>query len=71
MYCNWHNLIRPANLRSTKQPTRMVGPLCEPLERGFDRQSAMRFVVSYFRPFEAITAVKIEGTLHESLRFRM
>src|SRR5579884_3489977 len=66
---NWRDLIRPKNLdveRDSLTPT--YGKFsCEPLERGFGTTlgNALRRVLLSSLQGAAITAVKIDGALHE------
>ena len=67
MYRNWHNLIRPRQLEIDKATDTYGRFSCEPLERGFGLtigNALRRILLSSIRG-AAITAVKIEGTLHE------
>jgi DNA-directed RNA polymerase subunit alpha len=66
---NWRDLIRPRNLEvETESLTATYGKFtCEPLERGFGTtlgNSLRRILLSSLQG-AAITAVKIEGALHE------
>jgi len=67
---NWRDLIRPRKLEvEADSLTPMYGKFtCEPLERGFGTtigNSLRRILLSSLQG-TAITAVKIEGALHES-----
>ena len=67
MYRNWHNLIRPRQLQIDHATDTYGRFTCEPLERGFGLtigNALRRILLSSIRG-AAITAVKIEGTLHE------
>ncbi|HXJ19293.1 MAG TPA: DNA-directed RNA polymerase subunit alpha, partial [Polyangia bacterium] len=66
---NWRDLIRPRNLEVEPDSlTPTYGKFtCEPLERGFGTtlgNSLRRILLSSLQG-AAITAVKIEGALHE------
>jgi len=66
---NWRDLIRPRNLEvDVESLTPTYGKFtCEPLERGFGTtlgNSLRRILLSSLQG-AAITAVKIEGALHE------
>ena len=66
---NWRDLIRPRNLEvATESLTANYGKFtCEPLERGFGTtlgNSLRRILLSSLQG-AALTAVKIEGALHE------
>src|SRR5438105_3637671 len=66
---NWRDLIRPKNLEVEKESlTPNYGKFsCEPLERGFGTTlgNALRRVLLSSLQGAAITAVKIDGALHE------
>ena len=66
---NWRELIRPRELESDDgAATEIYGRFsCEPLERGFGVTlgNALRRVLLSSLQGAAITAVKIEGVLHE------
>ncbi len=66
---NWRDLIRPKNLEVDRESlTETYGKFtCEPLERGFGTTlgNSLRRVLLSSLQGAAITAVKIEGALHE------
>lgn len=66
---NWRELIRPKPLavEPGEDPTRYAKFTCEPLERGFGTTlgNALRRVLLSSLRGAAITAVKIDGVLHE------
>jgi DNA-directed RNA polymerase subunit alpha len=65
---NWRALIRPRALESDEEPMATYWKLaCEPLERGFGVTlgNALRRVLLSSLQGSAITAVKINGVLHE------
>src|ERR1700689_3836593 len=66
---NWRDLIRPRNLEvDVESLTPTYGKFtCEPLERGFGTTlgNALRRVLLSSLQGAAITAVKIDGALHE------
>ncbi len=66
---NWRELIRPKPLavEPGDDPTRYAKFTCEPLERGFGTTlgNALRRVLLSSLRGAAITAVKIDGVLHE------
>ena len=66
---NWRDLIRPRRSRSRRRrsPRPTASSRCEPLERGFGTTlgNALRRVLLSSLQGAAITAVKIEGALHE------
>ena len=66
---NWRDLIKPKTLEIEKET---LGPMygkfsCEPLERGFGTTlgNSLRRVLLSSLQGAAITAVKIDGALHE------
>src|SRR5882762_4881520 len=66
---NWRDLIRPRGIHlETETLTEFYGKFtCEPLERGFGTtigNSLRRILLSSLQG-SAITAIKIEGALHE------
>ncbi len=68
-YKNWHDLITPDRLEVNKEThTERYGKfICQPFERGFGTtigNSLRRILLSSIRG-AAITAVKIDGALHE------
>ncbi|MBN1945034.1 MAG: DNA-directed RNA polymerase subunit alpha [Bradymonadales bacterium] len=69
MYKNWRDLIRPKNVRiETESKTDFYAKFtAEPLERGFGITlgNALRRVLLSSLQGAAVTAVKIEGALHE------
>jgi DNA-directed RNA polymerase subunit alpha len=69
MQKNWRELIRPKRLEieAGEDPTRYAKFTCEPLERGFGTTlgNALRRVLLSSLRGAAITAVKIDGVLHE------
>ena len=68
-YRNWRELIRPSNLELDKEKhTERYGKfICQPLERGFATTlgNCLRRVLLSSVQGVAITAIKIEGALHE------
>ena len=67
MYRNWHNLIRPRALKVDEATDTYGRFSCEPLERGFGLtmgNALRRILLSSIRG-AAITACRIDGTLHE------
>ena len=67
MYRNWHALIRPRQLQIDHATDNYGRFTCEPLERGYGHtigNALRRILLSSIRG-AAITAVKVEGTLHE------
>ncbi len=67
MFRNWHNLIRPRQLQIDHATDTYGRFTCEPLERGYGLtigNALRRILLSSIRG-AAITAVKLEGTLHE------
>src|SRR5947209_15729477 len=66
---NWRDLIKPKTLEVEKETLgQMYGKFsCEPLERGFGTTlgNAIRRVLLSSLQGAAITAVKIDGALHE------
>ena len=66
---NWRELIRPKRLEieTGEDPSRYAKFVCEPLERGFGTTlgNALRRVLLSSLRGAAITAVKIDGVLHE------
>lgn len=65
---NWRQLIRPRGLESDKEPSETYWRFsCEPLERGFGVTlgNALRRVLLSSLQGAAITAVKMDGVLHE------
>jgi DNA-directed RNA polymerase subunit alpha len=65
---NWRELIRPRSLESEEDPSGSYWKFsCEPLERGFGVTlgNALRRVLLSSLQGAAITAVKINGVLHE------
>lgn len=66
---NWQELIKPSklNLSHGDDPTRVATIVAEPLERGFGLTlgNALRRILLSSLQGAAITAVKIEGVLHE------
>src|SRR5512139_1343695 len=69
MHKNWTELIKPKKLDiDPESHTRFYGKFsCEPLERGFGTTlgNALRRVLLSSLQGAAITAVKIDGALHE------
>jgi DNA-directed RNA polymerase subunit alpha len=69
MYKNWRDLIRPRDVRidSESRSNTYSKFVCEPLERGFGITlgNALRRVLLSSLQGAAVTAVKIEGALHE------
>src|SRR6266571_1474340 len=64
---NWRDLIRPRMLDLEDRSDTFAKFVCEPLERGFGitlGNSLRRILLSSLQG-SAITAVKIEGSLHE------
>ncbi len=65
---NWRELIRPRSLESDEESTESYWRFaCEPLERGFGITlgNALRRVMLSALQGSAITAIRIEGVLHE------
>ncbi|MCZ6482184.1 MAG: DNA-directed RNA polymerase subunit alpha, partial [Alphaproteobacteria bacterium] len=66
---NWQELIKPAKLDIVPgpDPSRMSTIIAEPLERGFGLTlgNALRRVLLSSLQGAAVTAVQIEGVLHE------
>lgn len=65
---NWRQLIQPRGLESDKEPSGTYWRFsCEPLERGFGVTlgNALRRVLLSSLQGAAITAVKVDGVLHE------
>src|SRR6478752_3730818 len=66
---NWQDLIKPTklNVSSGRDPARFALVVAEPLERGFGLTlgNALRRVLLSSLQGAAITAVKIDGALHE------
>jgi DNA-directed RNA polymerase subunit alpha len=66
---NWQELIKPASLEIVQSgdPRRKVTAVAEPLERGFGLTlgNALRRVLLSSLQGAAVTAVQIEGVLHE------
>jgi len=66
---NWQDLIRPRGLEVTpgRDPRRIATAVAEPLERGFGLTlgNALRRVLLSSLQGAAITAVQIDGVLHE------
>ena len=65
---NWRELIRPRMLDSDQEPTETFWKCsCEPLERGFGVTlgNALRRILLSSLQGAAITAVRVEGVLHE------
>ena len=65
---NWRNLIRPRSLESDQETTETYWRFsCEPLERGFGVTlgNALRRVMLSALQGSAITAIRIEGVMHE------
>ena len=71
---NWRDLIRPRGIRSTPRPSPSFYAkfVCEPLERGFGITlgNSLRRVLLSSLQGAAITAVRIEGALHEFTTIR-
>lgn len=67
MYRNWQNLIRPRQLQIDHATDTYGRFTCEPLERGFGLTigNALRRVLLSSMRGAAITAIKLDGTLHE------
>jgi DNA-directed RNA polymerase subunit alpha len=67
MYRNWHSLIRPRQLQIEHATDTYGRFTCEPLERGYGHtigNALRRILLSSIRG-AAVTAVRIDGTLHE------
>jgi len=67
MYRNWSGLIRPRQLQIDHATDTYGKFVCEPLERGFGLtvgNALRRILLSSIRG-GAVTAIKLEGTLHE------
>src|SRR6202162_450371 len=66
---NWQELIRPNKLHVTPgtDPTRFATLVAEPLERGFGQTlgNALRRILLSSLQGAAVTAVQIDGVLHE------
>ena len=64
---NWQELIKPTNLEITSDGTHKSKIVVEPLERGFGLTlgNALRRVLLSSLQGGAVTAVKIDGVLHE------
>ncbi|MDT8267531.1 DNA-directed RNA polymerase subunit alpha, partial [Roseomonas sp. DSM 102946] len=66
---NWRSLIKPERLDVDPgaDPARVATVVAEPLERGFGQTlgNALRRVLLSSLQGAAVTAVKIEGALHE------
>ena len=66
---NWQELIKPANLavQQNEEPTRRATITAEPLESGFGMTlgNALRRVLLSSLQGAAVTAVQIDGVLHE------
>ncbi len=66
---NWQSLIKPEKLEveSGVEPTRIATVVAEPLERGFGMTlgNALRRVLLSSLQGAAVTAVQIDGVLHE------
>ena len=66
---NWQELIKPTKLNITagKDPNRIATVVAEPLERGFGLTlgNALRRVLLSSLQGAAVTAVQIDGVLHE------
>jgi DNA-directed RNA polymerase subunit alpha len=66
---NWQSLIRPAKLEveSGHDPSRIATVVAEPLERGFGMTlgNALRRILLSSLQGAAVTAVQIDGVLHE------
>ncbi len=67
MFRNWHNLIRPRQLKVDSATDTYGRFHCEPLERGFGLTigNALRRVLLSSIRGAAITSIKVDGTLHE------
>src|SRR6187549_2955621 len=69
MYKNWRDLIKPRDVRidSDSRSNTYSKFVCEPLERGFGLTlgNALRRVLLSSLQGTAITAVRIDGALHE------
>ena len=68
MKMNWQDLIMPKGLEADAENTSTYGKfVCEPLERGYGITlgNALRRVILSSLQGAAITAVRIEGVLHE------
>ncbi|MEL7348601.1 MAG: DNA-directed RNA polymerase subunit alpha, partial [Pseudomonadota bacterium] len=66
---NWQDLIKPAglNISPSADPERTATAVAEPLERGFGLTlgNALRRVLLSSLQGAAVTAVQIDGVLHE------
>lgn len=64
---NWIDLIKPEKVKLDKQENNKTTLIAEPLERGFAHTlgNALRRILLSSLQGAAITAVKIEGALHE------
>lgn len=66
---NWQALIKPANLNvtSSRDDTRLATVIADPLERGFGLTlgNALRRILLSSLQGAAVTAVQIDGVLHE------
>src|SRR3978361_1173665 len=66
---NWQELIRPNKLEVTSgdDPRRVASVVAEPLERGYGLTlgNALRRVLLSSLPGAAVTAIQIDGILHE------
>src|SRR5690554_3090 len=64
---NWQELIKPSKLEFTSQGRTQTSLVAEPLERGFGLTlgNALRRVLLSSLRGAAVTAVQIDGVLHE------
>ena len=64
---NWQELIKPNKVEFTSSSRTKATPVAEPLERGFDLTlgNALRRVLLSSLRGAAVTAVQIDGVLHE------
>ena len=64
---NWQELIKPTNLDVTSEGGKKAKIVVEPLERGFGLTlgNALRRVLLSSLQGGAVTAIKINGVLHE------
>ncbi len=64
---NWRELIRPKSVQQTDEQTTYGKFVCEPLERGFGITlgNSLRRVLLSSLQGAAITAIKVDGALHE------
>ena len=64
---NWQELIKPTNLDITSEGTNKSKIVIEPLERGFGLTlgNALRRVLLSSLQGGAVSAIKINGVLHE------